>query len=426
MLENFIMNTVLHEKCKNLEQYLYDKNLSILPKGTNLVNVGYKPNHPDFNYQVFKNGNTVFMVIKGTDTPFNEVPIENYQNDKTSLSKKFNNIKNDFKNDKDIYLGNIPAQTSDAFGLYEALKEQYPKKKGYDIVSVGYSLSGCTAQILHAVTGVPTVTFNPLGAKNLLPEELQHNSGDIVNYCNKNDGITMGNSRNHIGTCYTIDSNGSFNLPHLLASFEPLSNRKPFDNTKHYSLYNAIAEKLPKMEDFPDFNYIKEQTKNVIKTHQNPNKMNTPILKGKVEENVYYDGKTYTPIKGKSTGYAASLTDIQKQEIVDRYKSKDLFYGMSDDDILNNYINFEENKFFNPKNRVFYENEFNPALAPKGSNDNLGIQEMIRQYYDNDKHLPPKEELDERVRTGELVYVHDYTRADGTKVSGYYRAYPRG
>jgi len=50
---------------------------------------------------------------------------------------------------------------------------------------------------------------------------------------------------------------------------------------------------------------------------------------------------------------------------------------------------------------------------------------MLKQYWENNKHLPPKEELDSRVRTGELVYVHDYTRADGTKVSGYYRAYPK-
>jgi len=51
---------------------------------------------------------------------------------------------------------------------------------------------------------------------------------------------------------------------------------------------------------------------------------------------------------------------------------------------------------------------------------------MIKQYYENDMHLPLKSDLDARVCTGELVYVHDYTRADGTKVSGYYRAYPNG
>ena len=32
--------------------------------------------------------------------------------------------------------------------------------------------------------------------------------------------------------------------------------------------------------------------------------------------------------------------------------------------------------------------------------------------------------LDRRVRFGELIYVENYTRSDGTKVSGYYRRYP--
>lgn len=41
------------------------------------------------------------------------------------------------------------------------------------------------------------------------------------------------------------------------------------------------------------------------------------------------------------------------------------------------------------------------------------------------KPMPSKEELDKRTRIGELIYVEDYTRSDGTKVSGYYRAYPR-
>ena len=39
--------------------------------------------------------------------------------------------------------------------------------------------------------------------------------------------------------------------------------------------------------------------------------------------------------------------------------------------------------------------------------------------------FPTKEELDKRTWIGELIYVEDYTRSDGTKVSGYYRAYPR-
>ena len=42
------------------------------------------------------------------------------------------------------------------------------------------------------------------------------------------------------------------------------------------------------------------------------------------------------------------------------------------------------------------------------------------QYYGNGT-MPTKEELDKRVHVGELIYVEEYTRSDGTKVSGYYR-----
>ena len=48
----------------------------------------------------------------------------------------------------------------------------------------------------------------------------------------------------------------------------------------------------------------------------------------------------------------------------------------------------------------------------------------LDQMYDQDR-LPTKAELDKRTRIGELVYVEEYTRSDGTKVSGYYRACPR-
>jgi len=74
---------------------------------------------------------------------------------------------------------------------------------------------------------------------------------------------------------------------------------------------------------------------------------------------------------GNVTGYAADITDDEKQDIVNKYKNSDSFSGMSDEEIWNRYVDFEEQKFFNPKNRVFYENEFNPALAPRGSNERI-------------------------------------------------------
>ena len=74
---------------------------------------------------------------------------------------------------------------------------------------------------------------------------------------------------------------------------------------------------------------------------------------------------------GNVTGYAANVTDDEKQDIINKYKDSDSFSGMSDEEIWDRYVDFEEQKFFNPKNRVFYENEFNPALAPRGSNERI-------------------------------------------------------
>lgn len=43
---------------------------------------------------------------------------------------------------------------------------------------------------------------------------------------------------------------------------------------------------------------------------------------------------------------------------------------------------------------------------------------------DNHWEIPSVKNLDRRVQKGELIYVDDYTRFDGTKVSGYYRRRP--
>ena len=43
---------------------------------------------------------------------------------------------------------------------------------------------------------------------------------------------------------------------------------------------------------------------------------------------------------------------------------------------------------------------------------------------DNHWEIPSVKNLDKRVQKGELIYVDDYTRSDGTKVSGYYRRRP--
>lgn len=54
----------------------------------------------------------------------------------------------------------------------------------------------------------------------------------------------------------------------------------------------------------------------------------------------------------------------------------------------------------------------------------LRAKNYIEQIIDSDWQIPTKENLDKRVQSGELIYVENYERSDGTKVHGYYRRRP--
>ena len=85
------------------------------------------------------------------------------------------------------------------------------------------------------------------------------------------------------------------------------------------------------------------------------------------------------------------------------------------------YYDYNPEEVFDTKNRVIYKGELNPDELDEGTPlYKLFIENMIDR-----KPMPTKKELDKRTRIGELIYVEEYTRSDGTKVSGYYRAYPR-
>ena len=106
-----------------------------------------------------------------------------------------------------------------------------------------------------------------------------------------------------------------------------------------------------------------------------------------------------------------------KQE--ERYQqAKDNSYIL-DGYLSKNYYNYDDS-LFDVSNKVFYEN----SGVPMKDRNPEEIEQIINQYYDNNEKLPAKSELDRRVRFGELIYVENYTRSDGTKVSGYYRRYP--
>ena len=85
------------------------------------------------------------------------------------------------------------------------------------------------------------------------------------------------------------------------------------------------------------------------------------------------------------------------------------------------YNDYNPDEVFDTKNRVLYKGEINPDDLEEGT-------PLFDLYVDNmiDKNpMPTKKEVDKRTRIGALIYVEEYTRSDGTKVSGYYRAYPK-
>ena len=88
--------------------------------------------------------------------------------------------------------------------------------------------------------------------------------------------------------------------------------------------------------------------------------------------------------------------------------------------ILKGNISYEyyPNETFNIQNRVLHRNEIDIEAADK---------ELIDIYTKQllDDYIPEKGELDMRVFAGNLIYVNDYVKQDGTKVSGYYRRQPQ-
>ena len=54
----------------------------------------------------------------------------------------------------------------------------------------------------------------------------------------------------------------------------------------------------------------------------------------------------------------------------------------------------------------------------------LKMSKYMDYIVDNNWEAPTEKNLNKRVQSGELIYVEDYTRSNGTKVHGYYRRIP--
>ncbi len=52
------------------------------------------------------------------------------------------------------------------------------------------------------------------------------------------------------------------------------------------------------------------------------------------------------------------------------------------------------------------------------------MNSFLDDVIDNNWEIPSEENLNKRVKSGELIYVDNYARSDGSKVDGYYRRKP--
>lgn len=54
----------------------------------------------------------------------------------------------------------------------------------------------------------------------------------------------------------------------------------------------------------------------------------------------------------------------------------------------------------------------------------VAMDRYMDDIVSNNWNVPSRANLDKRVKSGELIYVDNYTRSDGTKINGYYRRKP--
>jgi hypothetical protein len=123
-------------------------------------------------------------------------------------------------------------------------------------------------------------------------------------------------------------------------------------------------------------------------------------------------------ISGKNLT-SQQIEDIVAEKVVKHMKNGDLITNPYTDKRKFNEKTFKD-RIFDIKNRVFHKNE----LSMKDLDDPILRDAYLDQALEKTS-MPTKEALDTKVKVGELVYVSEYTRGDGTNVSGYYRSYPK-
>ena len=188
-----------HEELRQCSISAYNPYEKGIPKGYKLVAVSKVDPSTGFAAIALLKDDKVIISFRGTELD------------------KDDNI--DFKNDIAMALKNLPGQFKCAKDFVKTI-ESNPKLKNKNITLTGHSLGGSLAQLIGAMYGYNTVTFNPYGTKNILDKyNLRYKEDNIINYCNRHDVITTINSQNHLGTIYEMESFACGYLTNVFLSF---------------------------------------------------------------------------------------------------------------------------------------------------------------------------------------------------------------
>ncbi len=239
-----------------------------------------------------------------------------------------------------------------------------------------------------------------------------------------------------------LQNNIPSQIKDAFATYKTISKKYPHSNITHigYSLGGSIAIYMSGWtnKEAITFGAYGNDKMNAVFKDKNPSVINY----GRPKDIVFHKGINNLP--GKifivDKYNSNSQTEFGKLHS-DKHKLGNLYEHISDFGDLNDIIEYFPKKnyeyipylknphyplkgnisyeyypdeIFDIKNRVLHRNEIDIETADK---------ELIDLYADQllDDYIPEKGELDMRVFAGDLIYVNNYQRQDGTKVSGYYR-----
>ena len=171
-----------------------------------------------------------------------------------------------------------------------------------------------------------------------------------------------------------------------------------------------------------------------LKSNQPYEEANMDLWNNEIGREIGRNMKNFIMGKRKSEYPREKIEDMIADEIVKRMKNGELITNPKDNrSFVNKKLGvYEINKLRKqfktftgyasniendiPENKIFTAEEIGNLSTKDFQKYEKHINNQLKNY-----GIPRNIEADEKVQTGDLIWVNSYTRDDGTKVCGYYR-----